>query len=119
MPRTCVGGLYEGLDGGSRHALQSAQPIAPRGTRVHRTHRLAVAAALAVAASISVVPTAAVAVRADTSTISAGPLRTGWDPNEPSLTPGAVTSGGFGQLFATSLSDPAGDARPGNQVVYA
>src|SRR5437764_10382774 len=41
---------------------------------------------------------------ADTQTASQDNLRTGWDKQEPTLTPGAITSSNFGQLFATQLN---------------
>jgi hypothetical protein len=41
---------------------------------------------------------------ADTQTASQDNLRTGWDRQEPTLTPGAITSSNFGQLFATQLN---------------
>ena len=31
-------------------------------------------------------------------------MRTGWDPNEPALTPAAVRSGSFGQIFSTAVN---------------
>jgi Abnormal spindle-like microcephaly-assoc'd, ASPM-SPD-2-Hydin/PQQ-like domain len=36
-------------------------------------------------------------------TASGNNLRNGWDPNEPTLTPAAVSGGTFGQLFKTAL----------------
>src|SRR5438270_11335979 len=41
---------------------------------------------------------------ADTQTASQDNLRTGWDRQEPMLTPGAITGSNFGQLFATQLN---------------
>ena len=41
--------------------------------------------------------------QADLTTVSSDNLRTGWDSNEPKLTPSDVTSPDFGQLFATQL----------------
>ena len=57
--------------------------------------RLAVsfAGALVAVAATSAVPGVPHA-RADTTTISTGTLRTGWDPNQPGLTPAAVSSPG-------------------------
>jgi hypothetical protein len=60
--------------------------------------RFAVAIALAALAWTSLVAPPLPA-KADSSTVSAGALRTGWDPNEPDLTRAAVTGGGFGELF--------------------
>ncbi len=42
--------------------------------------------------------------RGDEPTISADPLRDGWDPNEPDLSPAVVSGGAFGQLFSTAVS---------------
>jgi hypothetical protein len=39
----------------------------------------------------------------DDPTASFNDLRTGWDPNEPTLTPAAVNGPNFGQIFSTSL----------------
>lgn len=44
-----------------------------------------------------------VAAHADEDTVSSNLLHDGWDPNEPGLTPSAVTGGKFGQLFATHV----------------
>ena len=44
------------------------------------------------------------AARADEVTVSQNNLRTGWDSNEPALTPSAVSGGSFGQLFSTAVS---------------
>lgn len=41
--------------------------------------------------------------RADVITIKHDPLRTGWDPNEPALSPAEVSSATFGRLFSTSV----------------
>lgn len=43
------------------------------------------------------------AVRADETTISQDTYRTGWDQNEPGLSPASVTSSDFGQQFSTAL----------------
>src|SRR6516225_5834217 len=40
----------------------------------------------------------------DEVTISQDDLRTGWDPNEPALTPAAVKGGSFGQIFSTAVN---------------
>ena len=40
----------------------------------------------------------------DEVTISQDDLRTGWDPNEPALTPAAVKGGSFGQVFSTAVN---------------
>ena len=41
--------------------------------------------------------------KADETTVSEDTLRTGWDPNEPSLSPTNVTASNFGSLFSTQL----------------
>ena len=41
---------------------------------------------------------------ADVVTVSADTSRTGWDQNEPKLSPGAVNGSDFGQLFSTPLN---------------
>jgi hypothetical protein len=46
---------------------------------------------------------ASVGARADEGTISQNQLRDGWDSSEPGLSPAQVTSGKFGQLFATNV----------------
>src|SRR5215469_12787664 len=46
---------------------------------------------------------AQVAAHADEDTVSSNLLRDGWDPNEPGLSPQTLTSGKFGQLFATKV----------------
>lgn len=43
------------------------------------------------------------AARADITTVSYDTLRTGWDPNEPSLSPANVSASDFGELFAAQL----------------
>jgi hypothetical protein len=60
----------------------------------------ALAAGLAVAATLVAIPAPA---QADDVTVSYDRLRTGWDPNEPTLSPSDVTAADFGQLFATQL----------------
>ncbi|MGI5246030.1 lectin-like domain-containing protein [Dactylosporangium sp. CA-139066] len=58
----------------------------------------------ALAAAVIVAPlVAAPAALADNTTISKDTLRTGWDSQEPALSPSAVVSGNFGQLFATKV----------------
>jgi outer membrane protein assembly factor BamB len=47
---------------------------------------------------------AAPTARADEVTISQNALRDGWDQNEPGLTPAALKSGSFGQLFDTKVN---------------
>jgi hypothetical protein len=66
--------------------------------------RLTAAAAVAL---LAVGGAAAVAVEigahADETTVSTDIARTGWDQNEPALSPSQVTSANFGQLFSTSV----------------
>jgi hypothetical protein len=57
---------------------------------------------LLVALSMAGLPLAAPA-HADEVTVSHDAQRTGWDPNEPALTAGAVTGSDFGQLFSTAV----------------
>ena len=40
----------------------------------------------------------------DETTVSQNDLRDGWDPNEPTLTPAALSGGHFGQIFKTSVN---------------
>lgn len=42
-------------------------------------------------------------ITADETTASQNDLRTGWDPDEPALTPAAVSGGSFGQVFKTAV----------------
>ncbi len=41
---------------------------------------------------------------ADEVTISQDQLRTGWDPNEPGLSPAVLRGGSFGELFSTAVT---------------
>jgi hypothetical protein len=45
-----------------------------------------------------------VVARADDVTTSQDDLRTGWDPNEPGLSPSVVSGGTFGQVFSTAVN---------------
>jgi Abnormal spindle-like microcephaly-assoc'd, ASPM-SPD-2-Hydin/PQQ-like domain len=47
---------------------------------------------------------AAHAVRNDEDTASQNDLRTGWDPDEPGLSPSVVSGGTFGQVFKTAVN---------------
>src|SRR5256885_14048065 len=58
------------------------------------------ALALALLLALAVVP----AARASGITYGAGDLRTGWYPDQSSLSPQVVTGGAFGQLFNTSVN---------------
>ena len=62
------------------------------------------AASADVKASADVRARADVRASADDITISHDSLRTGWDPDEPGLSPRTVASSAFRQLFATSVS---------------
>jgi PQQ-like domain/Abnormal spindle-like microcephaly-assoc'd, ASPM-SPD-2-Hydin len=100
------------------------------GRRVHRTARrinrtaaparrlcsVAAAAALALAglaaltggsqagvAAAAPAQRGTVTVAQDETTASDNDLRTGWDPDEPTLTPAAVGGGSFGQVFKTAV----------------
>ena len=42
-------------------------------------------------------------VNADVTTVSQDTYRTGWDQNEPALTPANVASSSFGQLYSTPV----------------
>jgi hypothetical protein len=70
---------------------------------MRKSLRLAVAGFLLTtgATTASLVTTHA---RADEVTTAQDQARTGWDPNEPGLSPATLTSGGFGKLFATQLT---------------
>lgn len=59
----------------------------------------------AVPATLPAMPTAttAAASSAGETTMDDGTLRDGWDDAEPGLTPAAVESGDFGELFATKV----------------
>ncbi len=76
----------------------------PRFKRPRVSVRLTAAAAVAL---LAVGGAAAVAVEmgahADETTVLADTARTGWDQNEPALSPSQVTSANFGQLFAASV----------------
>lgn len=58
-----------------------------------------VAAVLAASVSVLTAPAAA----ADNTTISTDNLRTGWDRNEPGLSPSSVSAQDFGRLFSTPV----------------
>ena len=56
------------------------------------------------AATAARVRAAATTIPKDEGTASQDLLRTGWDPNEPTLTPAVVNGPTFGQVFSTSVS---------------
>jgi hypothetical protein len=47
---------------------------------------------------------AARSARAAAATVSVDNLRTGWDPNEPGLSPSSVSASDFGQMFSTAVN---------------
>jgi hypothetical protein len=62
------------------------------------------AVALVLTSTVATVQLASAGVRPqNVTTVSQNLLRDGWDPNEPALSPGTVSGGGFGQLFATHV----------------
>lgn len=76
-------------------------------TRRRRALRPPFIVTVAAAVAIAVLPAVTLgvpAVSADEVTVSQNDLRTGWDPNEPALTPSALSGGGFGQLFSTAVN---------------
>ena len=75
--------------------MLSTMSRAPRRTVVG-----VLVAGLAVGATLVATPAPA---QADDVTVSYDRLRTGWDPNEPTLSPSDVSAADFGQLFATQL----------------
>ena len=72
------------------------QSTLPRAAR--RAVAGAIVACLAVVGTLVADP-----ARADDPTVSYDALRTGWDPNEPGLSPSDVSAPDFGQIFATQL----------------
>jgi hypothetical protein len=60
--------------------------------------------ALLPAVTGALLPGRAALVRADDVTASLDSLRTGWDPNEPGLSPSVVGGGTFGQVFSTAVN---------------
>ena len=100
------------------------QIMARRGRRsagVRRAAHLVLAAALAATLLGAVQLATSRAALADDVTASYDPLRTGWDPTEPGLSPSAVSGSSFGQLFSTAV-DGQVYAQPlviGNTVVVS
>ncbi|HTJ70495.1 MAG TPA: choice-of-anchor D domain-containing protein [Actinospica sp.] len=60
--------------------------------------------AVLVALTAATLSYAAAPARADVVTAGNDDQRTGWDPNEPSLSAGAVTGSDFGELFSTAIT---------------
>src|SRR5258708_37192221 len=66
------------------------------------------AVALVLTSTVATVQFASAGVRPqNVTTVSQNLLRDGWDPNEPALSPGAVSGGKFGRLFATHVDGQA------------
>jgi PQQ-like domain/HYDIN/CFA65/VesB-like, Ig-like domain len=63
-----------------------------------------IALALLPAVTGALPPGGASSARADDVTTSLNNLRTGWDPNEPGLSPSVVGGGTFGQVFSTVVN---------------
>ncbi|GAA3550124.1 hypothetical protein GCM10022197_01190 [Microlunatus spumicola] len=68
-----------------------------------RPLRTVAAVALAGLVSASLVATGTTSADADVTTVSVNNMRTGWDANEPGLSPSDASAPDFGQLFATKL----------------
>ena len=89
------------------------------------------AVVLVVTSTTATVQFASGAVRPqDVTTVSQNTLRDGWDPNEPGLSPAAVSGGKFGQLFAKQVDGqvyaqplvvdrPGGTGGPTSDVIVA
>jgi outer membrane protein assembly factor BamB len=77
--------------------------MAPMSSRFDNTRIWVLVLALLAAVSAVVVPLA-VSARADVVTVSEDNQRTGWDPNEAALSPGAVTGSDFGELFSAAVT---------------
>ena len=74
------------------------------GTASRRRGRRLAAGAAAFVAGLAAVPAMpSQPVNADVTTVSQDGYRTGWDQNEPALTPANVASSSFGQLFSTPV----------------
>jgi putative cell wall-binding protein len=59
--------------------------------------------ALGTAATVITALAQPVGAHADVTTVSVDNLRTGWDSAEPGLSPAAITSSSFGQIFSTAV----------------
>ena len=68
-----------------------------------RAPRLRVAAGATVVALLATTAAVTVPAAADVTTVAVDSFRTGWDRDEPKLTPSDVGAPDFGQLFATQL----------------
>ena len=73
-------------------------------SRSGRLGRLVVAAVTALVTGLSgLLIVSSTPASADVTTVSQDGYRTGWDRNEPALTPANVASSSFGQLFSTPV----------------
>jgi hypothetical protein len=68
-----------------------------------KAHRSRALVGAVLAGLLSAVVAVAGPASADVNTVSVDTMRTGWDSNEPGLTPSDVTAPDFGQVFATQL----------------
>ena len=93
-----------------RFRCQSGRPgwAADRAARVRVVCAGVAAAVMALALLPAVTgalpPGRAALARADDVTASLDNLRSGWDPNEPGLSPSVVGGGTFGQVFSTAVN---------------
>jgi hypothetical protein len=87
-----------------RFKRRSGSLLSRAVTRVVAATSVVVAASATLSGALPGGPGAT--ARADDVTASQDALRTGWDPNEPGLSPGVVTGGTFGQLFSTAVNGP-------------
>jgi PQQ-like domain len=85
----------------SRHARTLCSVVAV--TALALAGLAAVTAASPAGAAAARARHAAVTVPQDETTASDNDLRTGWDPDEPTLTPAAVSGGSFGRVFKTPV----------------
>lgn len=83
--------------------MKVARADRPKRLRRPRSRLMAWLTAVAIGVSGLTGPFPAHA-HADVVTVSNDPGRTGWDRDEPHLSPGAVNGSDFGQLFSTALT---------------
>ncbi len=88
----------------ARSKPRSGSLLSHTATRLVAATSVVVAASAMLSGALPVGPAATAG--ADDVTASQDALRTGWDPNEPKLSPGVVTGGTFGQLFSTPVNGP-------------
>ncbi len=86
-------------------SLRARPRGAARGARGTVSAAIVTALTLAMLAAVTGLQPAGrgVRARADDVTASRDLLRTGWDPNEPGLSPSVVSGGTFGQVFSASV----------------